>query len=356
MSGRFRIGCCAETDEPNWRWISSAPGSAPSSTGSNTPAGELSSDAIDWTFFSNIPQNALERAILRPRVSRYRACRGLAKAACADRFDLVVTHHPLVTCWTELFCRGRRPCPHVAFAFNFTRLPRGPRRALMRRAFATVDRFIVFSEFERSLYADYFRLPVERFEMLHWGVAEPPVATADVPATEAICAVGSQARDYATLLSAMRRRPQLRLILVATADSLRGLNVPANVTVRLKIPLAEAQAVIRGSRFMVLPLVNSQVPCGHVTMVTAMYCSRAIIATESSGIADYLMSGQNGLTVPPNDPTALAAAIQKLWDNPAQAANLGENGRQFALANCTESKTINFVRDLITRVKTTGRP
>jgi len=43
MSGRFRIGCCAETDEPNWRWVSSA----------------LSGDEIDWTFFSNIPQNAL---------------------------------------------------------------------------------------------------------------------------------------------------------------------------------------------------------------------------------------------------------------------------------------------------------
>ena len=143
----------------------------------------------------------------------------------------------------------------------------------MGRAFATVDRFIVFSEFERSLYADYFGVPLERFEMLHWGVAEPPVATVDVPTTNAICAVGSQARDYSTLLSAMRRLPHLRLILVATADSLRGLDLPPNVTVRLKIPLAEAQAVIRGSRFMVLPLVSSQVPCGHVTMVTAMYCA-----------------------------------------------------------------------------------
>lgn len=344
MTGRFRIGCCAETDEPNWRWVSGAL--------SSTPSG----DEIDWTFFSNIPQNAFERAILRPRVSRYRACRGLAKSTLAGQFDLIVTHHPLVTCWTELFCHGRRACPHVAFAFNFTRLPRGPRRTLMRRAFATVDRLIVFSEFERSLYADHFQVPIERFEMLHWGVAEPPVATADVPASDTICAVGSQARDYATLLAAMRRLPHLRLILVATVDSLRGLDIPENVTVRLEVPLSEAQTVIRGSRFMVLPLLSSQVPCGHVTMVTAMYGARAIVATESRGIADYLTAGQNGLTVPPNDPAALAAAIQKLWNDPAQAAKLGQNGRQFALANCTESKTIDFVRDLIFRVKATGCP
>jgi len=102
--------------------------------------------------------------------------------------------------------------------------------------------------------------------------------------------------------------------------------------------------------------MSAQVPCGHVTLVTAMYCERAIAATESNGISDYLRTGQNGLTVPPNDPAALAAAIQKLWDDPTYAAKLGQSGRQFALANCTESKTIDFVRNLITRVKTTGRP
>jgi len=344
MSGRFRIGCCAETDEPNWRWVSAA----------------MTDDDVEWTFFSNIPQNTLERAILRPRLSRYRACRGLAAAAVAGRFDLIVTHHPLVTCWTEHFCRGRRPCPHVAFAFNFTRLPRSLRRTVMQRAFASVDRFVVFSEFERSLYADYFRIPVERFQMVHWGVHEPQAATADIAtlgdaSSNAICAVGTQARDYATLLEAMRRLPQIRLILVATPASLRGLSVPSNVTVRLSIPLAEAQSVIRSSRFMVLPLVHAQVPCGHVTMVAAMFCARAIVATESSGISDYLTPGQNGLTVAPSDAAALAAAIERLWNDPATAAQLGQNGREFALAHCTEAKIIGFVRDLIGRCRTTGQ-
>ena len=92
MIARLRIGCCAETDEPNWRWVS----------------GALAAEPADWTFFSNVPQNALERAIRRPRLSRYRACRGLAAGARRGRFDLIVTHHPLVTCWTELFCRRRR--------------------------------------------------------------------------------------------------------------------------------------------------------------------------------------------------------------------------------------------------------
>jgi glycosyltransferase involved in cell wall biosynthesis len=340
MIARLRIGCCAETDEPNWRWVS----------------GALSAEPVDWTFFSNVPQNALERAVRRPRLSRYRACRGLAAGTRRGRFDLIVTHHPLVTCWTELFCRRRRTCPHVAFAFNFTGLPTGMRRTVMRRAFATVDRFIVFSEFERTLYAEYFQLPVERFEMLHWGVREPEGLTTsasppDELNSQAICAVGSQARDYATLLEAMRRIPKIPLVLVATPASLRRLAVPPNVTVKLNIPRREAEAIVRQSRFMVLPLSHARVPCGHVTMVTAMYCSRALIATESSGISDYLITGHNGLTVPPGDAAALATAIEQLWNDPATATRLGINGRAWALAHCTEEQTIGYVRNLIHRVR-----
>jgi glycosyltransferase involved in cell wall biosynthesis len=343
MSARLRIGCCAETEEPNWRWVSDA----------------MASDPIEWTFFSNVPQNGFERLVLKPRLSRYRACRGLAKAAAAGRFDLIVTHHPLVTCWTEIFCGRRRAYPHVAFAFNFTRLPHGLRKATMRRAFAAVDRFIVFSNFERTLYSEYFQIPVSRFEMVYWGVREPDGASAEISTAlgsnaDAICAVGSQARDYATLLEAMRRLPKIRLILVASAENLRGLTVPANVTVRLRIPLPEAIAVIRNSRFMVLPLLNSQVPCGHVTMVTAMYCSRAIIATESNGISDYLIPGHSGLTVPAEDPAALVAAIEKLWKDPEESTRLGQNGRDLALAHCTEAQTINYVRDLARRIRTGG--
>jgi glycosyltransferase involved in cell wall biosynthesis len=344
MSGPFRVGCCNEIPEPNWRWVADA----------LSPA-----LALDWDFFSTAPQSAAERLVQRPRLSRYRACRQLAAGAVAGRFDLIFTHHPLVTCWTELFCRGRRSCPHVAFAFNFTHLPRGLRRAVMRRAFATVDRFVVFSNFERELYSRHFQIPVAKFEMIHWGVREPaivgtahPSASREAPGPDTICAVGTQARDYATLLKAMRTLPHIRLVLVASPKSVRGLPVPSNVTVRFNIPRFEAEAVIRDSRFLVLPLLHSDVPCGHVTMVTAMFLSRAILATQSAGISDYLVPDHDGVVVPPGDPAALAAAIDKLWNDPDTTRRLGENGRAFALANCTEERTIAYVRRLIERLRT----
>jgi glycosyltransferase involved in cell wall biosynthesis len=149
----------------------------------------------------------------------------------------------------------------------------------------------------------------------------------------------------------MRRLPHIRLVLVASPKSVRGLPVPSNVTVRFHIPRFEADAVIRDSRLLVLPLLHSEVPCGHVTMVTAMFLSRAIVATRSAGISDYLIPDHNGVVVPPSDPAALAAAIDKLWNDPDATRRLGQNGRAFALANCTEERTIAYVRGLIERLR-----
>ena len=70
--------------------------------------------------------------------------------------------------------------------------------------------------------------------------------------------------------------------------------------------------VLYHSRFMVLPLINSKVPCGHVTIVAAMHLGKAMVVTSSSGVADYVTDDENAVTVPPNDVDAMASAIQRL--------------------------------------------
>src|SRR4029077_15297065 len=97
------------------------------------------------------------------------------------------------------------------------------------------------------------------------------------------------------------------------------------------------------------------IACGHVTMVTAMFLSRAIVATDSAGISDYITSGHNGVVFPAGDPTALAAAIDELWSDPETARRLAQNGRTFALANCTEERTVEYVRSVLSQLRTDGR-
>jgi glycosyltransferase involved in cell wall biosynthesis len=347
----LRIGCCAEVADPDWRWF----------------AGDLGPPLAEWTFFSTGIRGVWEKLITRPALSRYRACHELASGARSGEFDLIITHLPLVTCWTETFCRRRRKCPHVAFAFNFTTLPTGPRLALMRRAFKTLDRVIVFSSFEKALYADYFGIPEERIDVILWRIQDPRVQRVRArgnlsPETSAtatgrsphISSVGSQGRDYATLLEAMRQLPHIPLVLVAGAKNLERLDPPPNVEIRQNIPLAEAEAVLRDSRFVVVPLRDARTACGHVTIVYSMFEERAVVATDSGALAEYVIPGRNGVLVKPHDARALAVAIEDLWSEPEEARRLGAAGREFALANCLESQTVDYVRRLIEEFKSTG--
>jgi glycosyltransferase involved in cell wall biosynthesis len=249
--------------------------------------------------------------------------------------------------------RLRRRAPrHLAYSFNFTTLPQGRMRRAMRAAFASVDRFVCFSQMERQLYARHLDLDPERIDMIHWA-ARPPRVDPQAPALVAgdyVCALGSQGRDYATLVAAMRTLPARKLVIVADQASLEGIAMPANVEVKLRIPLDAAMNVLQHSRFSIVPLRGAEVPCGHVTLVSAMHCGKPTIVSASSGVTDYVEDGVTGLTVPVGDPEALAAAIERLWHDAAATRALGDAARAFAVAHCGEEAAVRyFERYLRTR-------
>ncbi|MBZ5497872.1 MAG: glycosyltransferase [Acidobacteriia bacterium] len=71
-------------------------------------------------------------------------------------------------------------------------------------------------------------------------------------------------------------------------------------------------------------------------ILSAMAASLPVIATDVGGIPELIRHEENGLLVPPADPVALAQAIQRLGDDPAEAFRMGREGRlraekQFAL-------------------------
>jgi glycosyltransferase involved in cell wall biosynthesis len=208
-----------------------------------------------------------------------------------------------------------------------------------------VDRFVVASAVERALYSDYFELELDRIDLLLWGV-QPPVQeltkTARFSDEPYICAIGSQARDYDTLMEAMRRIPYIKLILVATPDSLPQRVIPANVKVLTNIPNADAMNVLAHSMFMVLPLRDSLVPCGHVTVVAAMHMGKAILATDSTGLSDYLINGSNAEFFSPKDPKQLAEKIERLFGQPLLCQRLGNFALAFAKQHCSEDNTAAY--------------
>ena len=62
------------------------------------------------------------------------------------------------------------------------------------------------------------------------------------------------------------------------------------------------------------------------SLLDAMACSRAIVATRAGGIPEIVVDGVNGLLVPPHDRMALARAIVALLKDDAQRTTMGAAG------------------------------
>ena len=169
---------------------------------------------VEWLGHSGLPANAIERAVRRPRLSRYRAA--WRAAGDARRADMLISHLPLMTAAVEDAARLRgRHAPHFAFSFNFTDLPRGSRLARMRRAFAPIERFGVYSRYEATLYPELFGVPADRFHPMMWGQSAPATDLgAPVPDRPFVVAIGGEGRDGAGIAAAARARPDLDWIVV----------------------------------------------------------------------------------------------------------------------------------------------
>src|ERR687883_1136863 len=67
------------------------------------------------------------------------------------------------------------------------------------------------------------------------------------------------------------------------------------------------------------------------TCLQAMACGRPVVATTMGGIPEVVVDGETGLLVPPGDPAALAAALQRLIGDARLRRRLGRAGREQAV-------------------------
>jgi len=307
-------------------------------------------DKTRWEFFGVQSRNWLERTIKRPALAPWRSCWESIRTARREHADLLISHDARLTFRCAQSARLQRVrIPHVAWGFNFTTLPRGAYRRLMASTFTQVDRFIAYSSLERSLYADYFGIDPARIDVLLWGVGQPWVEPADTPLEpgDYICALGGNARDYRALFAAMSQVPEIPLVAVLRPENVGGLEVPRNVRLHFNLPVGRANNILAFSRFMVLPLAGSEVPCGHVTLVAAMHLKKALVISNSQGVSDYVQDGVNSLLVPVGDATALASRIRELWNDPARCERMATAGQAFAAVNCSEEQVVDHLRRVL---------
>ncbi len=62
------------------------------------------------------------------------------------------------------------------------------------------------------------------------------------------------------------------------------------------------------------------------SIMDAMACHLPVVATRTGGIPEVVTHGETGLLVPPRNPSSLAKAILRLYENRELASRLGERG------------------------------
>ncbi len=75
-------------------------------------------------------------------------------------------------------------------------------------------------------------------------------------------------------------------------------------------------------------------------LLEAAACERPIVTTDVPGCREVVLDGETGLLVPPNDPAALAAAVERLLDDPGLRRKLAKNARLRVEENFSD-QTIN---------------
>jgi starch synthase len=218
------------------------------------------------------------------------------------------------------------------------------------------DRVIAVS---RGMAADvraaYPAIDPARLEVIYNGI--DPQAYAPDPATDVLARLGVDlARPYVAFVGRVTRQkglpvllraaaqlhPEAQLVLLAGAADTPELGAEVDrlvsdlramrsgvIWVDAMLPRPEVAQVLSHAAAFVCPSVYE--PLGIVNL-EAMACGVPVVASAVGGIPEVVVDGQTGLLVPPGEPEALAAAVNRVLENPDLGRRMGQAGRERAVA------------------------
>jgi hypothetical protein len=289
-------------------------------------------DVLDYAVYPAGRAGARVRGLeARLRSDPYLALRGLRRAGRYER----------VVCLSERvgipFAALRRAglC-RASIAVLFQAWSHRQEAAMTRlRLFEAID---VIGVHSRALGDHLVALgaPAERVRVMHWGVDQRFFAPRDgaSPGAFALTLGETRHRDYAALFRAVDGLDIELRVLPGGYEYAREkrpavpLRAPANVRFVPRVSPVALRDLYAEARFVVVAVPDLLYAAGLTAALEAMSMARAVIATRSRGLADYLVDGETCLLVDPGDVAGLRAAIARLAGDPSLARRLGENGRR----------------------------
>jgi glycosyltransferase involved in cell wall biosynthesis len=80
-----------------------------------------------------------------------------------------------------------------------------------------------------------------------------------------------------------------------------------------------------------VPKMDQELWLSPMKLFEYMASGKAVVASAIGQIQDVIHDGENGLLVPPGDPSAMATALSKLMDDAGLCSQIGEQARMDAV-------------------------
>jgi len=272
----------------------------------------------------------------------WRLCRGPR-----GRFDVVHVHwpvpHALFGWVARRACGARLVTTWYGVELRWVKTSLPWLRRFVLWALATSDAVVAISSYTAREIAELSPVPV-RVIPYTVGFGDPGGAAgvAD-PDGFVILFVGRlvERKGVRYLIDAVARLPlerRAKLVVIGDgperevlAPQAQRAGLGARVELRGRVSHAELRRAYASASAFVLPsIVDSRGDTEGlgVVLLEAMTYGVPVVGSNVGGITDIVRDGETGLLVPPGDPAALAAALERLAADPALARRLGEAGRR----------------------------
>lgn len=121
-------------------------------------------------------------------------------------------------------------------------------------------------------------------------------------------------------------------------------HLEANVIYHGKKTGDDKAAFFLAADAFVFPTMND---CFPLVLLEAMQYKLPVISTNIGAILDELLDNETGYIVPQKNPYALADKMELLLKNPNNGRSMGQAGYDYYLANFTEDKFENRMREIL---------
>ena len=252
--------------------------------------------------------------------------------------DLVHTHLVHADVYGALGARRLVSTKHNDDPFR-ARAFRYVERALAHRA----ARIIAITHALARFQIERVGLPADKVEVIHYGLDDlPPAWGTNPPDTvppEArvllcVCRLEPQ-KGVDVAIRALEQIPDAHLVVLGEGPQRAELEQLAGERVHLLGRVPDVAAWLRRAELLIHPVRWEGF---GLALLEAMLASLPVVATRVSSIPEIVAEGETGLLVQPDDPSALATAVNRVL---AEQGDYGERGRarahaEFSVARMTD--------------------